>query len=60
VEFKDPDTGQLLNRGLLNRELTKVEKQAGVANPKDFRYEVVKFSLRMRANNGGKNPSWTL
>jgi predicted Ser/Thr protein kinase len=29
------------------------------ANPKDFRNEVVKFSLRSRAQNGGKNPSWT-
>ncbi|MCW6507491.1 PrkA family serine protein kinase [Lichenifustis flavocetrariae] len=58
-DFKDPDTGQLLNRELLNQELTKVEKPAGIANPKDFRNEVVKFSLRARAHNGGRNPSWT-
>ena len=58
-DFKDPDTGQLLNRELLNQELTKVEKPAGIANPKDFRNEVVKFSLRARAGNGGRNPSWT-
>jgi serine protein kinase len=58
-DFKDPDTGQLMNRELLNQELTKVEKPAGIANPKDFRNEVVKFSLRARANNSGKNPSWT-
>ena len=58
-DFKDPDTGQLLNRELLNQELTKIEKPAGIANPKDFRNEIVKFSLRTRANNGGKNPSWT-
>jgi serine protein kinase len=58
-DFKDPDTGQLLNRELLNQELTKIEKPAGIANPKDFRNEVVKFSLRARANNGGRNPSWT-
>ena len=58
-DFKDPDTGQLLNRELLNQELTKIEKPAGIANPKDFRNEVVKFSLRARANNNGKNPSWT-
>ena len=58
-DFKDPDTGQLLNRELLNQELTKVEKPAGIANPKDFRNEIVKFALRKRANNGGKNPSWT-
>ncbi len=48
-----------MNRELLNQELTKVEKPAGIANPKDFRNEVVKFSLRARANNNGKNPSWT-
>ncbi len=58
-DFKDPDTGQLLNRELLNLELTKIEKPAGIANPKDFRNEVVKFSLRSRAAHGGKNPSWT-
>ncbi|MBB3390760.1 serine protein kinase [Rhizobium sp. BK275] len=59
VDFKDPDTGQMLDRELLNQELTKIEKPAGIANPKDFRNEIVKFSLRSRAANGGKNPSWT-
>ncbi|QOF96298.1 PrkA family serine protein kinase [Novacetimonas hansenii] len=58
-DFKDPDTGQMLNRDLLNSELTKTEKPAGIANPKDFRNEVVKFALRARANNAGRNPSWT-
>src|SRR5436305_8918000 len=57
--FKDPDTGQQLNRELLNQELTKIEKPAGIANPKDFRNEIVKFVLRARANNRGKNPAWT-
>ena len=58
-DFKDPDTGQLMDRSLLDKELSKIEKPAGIANPKDFRYEVVKFSLRARARNSGKNPSWT-
>jgi serine protein kinase len=58
-DFKDPDTGQLMNRQLLDQELSKIEKPAGIANPKDFRYEVVKFSLRARARNSGNNPSWT-
>ncbi|MBI0434546.1 PrkA family serine protein kinase [Roseomonas sp. KE0001] len=58
-DFKDPDTGQLMSRDLLNQELTKIEKPAGIANPKDFRNEVVKFALRARANHGGRNPSWT-
>ena len=47
------------DRELLNQELTKIEKPAGIANPKDFRNEVVKFTLRARANHGGRNPSWT-
>jgi serine protein kinase len=58
-DFKDPDTGQLMDRSLIDKELSKIEKPAGIANPKDFRYEVVKFSLRARARNSGKNPSWT-
>jgi serine protein kinase len=59
IDYKDADTGQLLNRELLNQELSKIEKPAGIANPKDFRNEVVKFTLRARASHGGKNPSWT-
>ena len=48
-----------MSRDLLDQELSKIEKPAGISNPKDFRFEVVKFSLRARAKNGGKNPSWT-
>ncbi len=55
-DFKDPDTGSC-STDLLNAELTKIEKPAGIANPKDFRNEVVKFALRTRASNGGRNPS---
>ncbi len=58
-DFKDADTGQLLDRATLDAELSKIEKPAGIANPKDFRNEVVKFALRARANNEGKNPKWT-
>jgi serine protein kinase len=58
-DFKDPDTGQLLDRATLDAELSKIEKPAGIANPKDFRNEVVKFTLRARAANNGKNPAWT-
>jgi len=57
-DFKDPDTGQLMDRDILNEELEKIEHPAGIANTKDFRYEVVKFALRARAKNEGKNPSW--
>lgn len=56
-DYKDPDTGQLYDREILNAELTKIEKPVGISNPKDFRNEVVKFSLRHRANTG-KNPAW--
>ncbi|HEX7876128.1 MAG TPA: PrkA family serine protein kinase [Sphingobium sp.] len=59
LDFKDPDTGQLLNREVIDQELSKTEKPAGIANPKDFRNEVVKFALRTRASNNGRNPSWT-
>ncbi|UVK41960.1 PrkA family serine protein kinase [Mesorhizobium sp. AR07] len=58
-DYKDPDTGQVLNREVLDKELSQVEKPAGIANPKDFRNEVVKFTLRARARNHGRNPSWT-
>lgn len=57
-DFKDPDTGQILNRSVLEQELEKIEKPAGISNPKDFRNEVVKFVLRARANNRGRNPDW--
>jgi serine protein kinase len=58
-DFKDSDTGELFDRKMLDQELSKIEKPAGIANPKDFRNEVVKFALRARANHGGKNPAWT-
>lgn len=57
-EFRDPDTGEIFNRASLNEELEKIEKPAGISNPKDFRNEVVNFVLRARANNNGVNPSW--
>jgi len=58
-EYRDPDTGEIFDRGALNTELEKIEKPAGIANPKDFRNEVVNFVLRARANNAGKNPAWS-
>jgi serine protein kinase len=58
-EFRDPETGESFDRASLNAELEKIEKPAGIANPKDFRNEIVNFVLRARANNGGTNPTWT-
>ncbi|MEC8442736.1 MAG: PrkA family serine protein kinase [Pseudomonadota bacterium] len=57
-EYRDPETGEMLDRAAINEELEKIEKAAGISNPKDFRNEIVNFVLRARANNNGNNPSW--
>ena len=57
-EYRDPETGEIFDRAAINDELEKIEKPAGISNPKDFRNEVVNFVLRARANNNGKNPTW--
>lgn len=49
IDYKDPDTGTMFDREYLNGELEKIEKAAGIANPKDFRHECVKFTFRQRA-----------
>jgi serine protein kinase len=61
TDYRDPDTGQILNRDTLNKELEKIEKPSGIANPKDFRHEFVNYVLRARgrAENAGQNPRWT-
>ncbi|XZG71784.1 PrkA family serine protein kinase [Chitinibacteraceae bacterium HSL-7] len=58
-EYRDQDTGESFDRNALNNELEKIEKPAGISNPKDFRNEIVNFVLRARASNHGKNPAWT-
>ena len=58
-EYRDPETGEMFDRNSLNEELEKIEKPAGISNPKDFRNEIVNFVLRARANNNGNNPNWT-
>jgi serine protein kinase len=57
-EYRDPETGEIFDRAAINEELEKIEKPAGISNPKDFRNEIVNFMLRARANNNGQNPSW--
>ena len=57
-DYRDPDTGEIFDRQSLNADLEKIEKPAGISNPKDFRNEVVNFVLRARANNHGNNPKW--
>lgn len=58
-DYRDPDTGQMLDREALNEELEKVEKPASISGVKDFRSQVVRFCLKYQATNGGKNPPWT-
>ncbi len=57
IDYKDHDTDQIWDREMLNKELEKVEKAAGIPNPKDFRSEVVNFVLR--AERGGNKVKWT-
>ena len=56
-DYRDPETGQQFDRAALNEELEKIEKPAGIANPKDFRNDLVQFYLRHKAKNG-EAPSW--
>ena len=56
-DFRDPETGEQFDRSALNDELEKIEKPAGIANPKDFRNDIVQFYLRHRAKNG-EAPKW--
>jgi serine protein kinase len=56
-EYRDPNTGEILDRNALNDELEKIEKPAGISNPKDFRNEVVNFVLRARAKTAARTPA---
>jgi serine protein kinase len=60
-DLRDPDTQEVWDRDQLNTECEKIEKAAGIANPRDFRNEIVNYVLRYRANpeNGGRSPKWT-
>ncbi len=59
IDYKDPDTGNLFDRSILNKELEKIEKPAMISNPKDFRNEVVNFVLRASKKNQGGVVLWT-
>ena len=58
-DYRDSDTGEIYDRQALNDELEKIEKPAGIANPRDFRNEIVNYVLRYRAEHNGENPKWT-
>jgi len=57
-QCRDPETHVLLDRDNLNKKLEEIEKASGIANPKDFRDEVVRYVLRYKNKNDGKSPSW--
>ncbi len=58
-DYRDQNTGEMFDRDMLNAELEKIEKPAGVVNPKEYRGEVVNYVLRIKAKNEGNNPKWT-
>ena len=57
-DYRDPDTGQMFDKDLLNKELEKLEKPAEIVNAKDFRHDIVNYSLRYQAKHKGHNPDW--
>lgn len=58
TDYRNPDTGQLLDRESLEKELEKIEKPARISNGKDFRQEIVSFVLRYRSTHQGDSPNW--
>lgn len=54
-DYKDPETGHFFDRAKLDAKLSEVEKPAGIANPKDYRQEVVNWVLR---NSREAMPRW--
>ena len=56
-DYKDPDTGLLMSREELDDLLSEIEKPAGLANPKDFRHELINWVLRYQAAKK-KMPAW--
>lgn len=59
IDYRDPNTGVIMNRDSLNKELEEIERPAGIANVSDFRQQVVLFCNRAKAKNGGGLPRWT-
>lgn len=53
----DPDTGQMMNRKEIERRLSTLEKNAEIANTKEFRRDVVMWVMRHK-DETGKFPHW--
>jgi serine protein kinase len=58
-DYRDPGSNMLMTPDDLEKFLEEVEIPANVTNKKDFRNEVVKFCLRHKSKNEGRNPRWT-
>jgi serine protein kinase len=58
-DYRNPTTGNILDKDSLNQDLEAIEKPAGIENHKDFRSQVVMFSLQYQARHDGKMPDWT-
>lgn len=58
-EFRDHETGMVMDRERLHKELQELEQPASINNYADFRNEVVRFVLAARNKNNGNNPKWT-
>ncbi len=58
-DYRDPDTGTVVDREYLEKFLVDIEDSIGVTNRKDFRTEVYVHCLQYRSEHKGVNPSWT-
>lgn len=57
-DYRDPDTGSMIDPDGLNKFLEEIEKPSGISNPESFRVEVVTFSYQHIAKT--KKPlKWT-
>jgi serine protein kinase len=57
LDYRDPATGQMYDRTMLDRQLSEIEKPAGITNPKEFRADVVSWYWRAKGQEG-REPHW--
>ncbi|XMR41102.1 hypothetical protein ACLK2C_09550 [Escherichia coli] len=58
-EYRDPETGQLFDRASLNSELEKIEKPAGIGDPKISATKSSTSCCVPGPTMQGRNPNWT-
>lgn len=56
-DYLDPQVGTKYDKAQLNAECEKIEVKAGITNAKDFRNELVRYTLKYKSDHG-KFPSW--